>query len=102
MEEEREMPKVLTKDEAFELLNAKFDNLKPWEIIELCHDGRRFPAIVSGILRQERKFWVVELTPEIIDQILVRHHDQEIEVPLPESADETHPMWNSMGKMKDA
>lgn len=97
MEEEREMGKVLTKDEAFDLLHAKFKNLKPWEIIELCHDGRRFPAIVTGISWEDKQFYVIELTPKIVDQVLLRHHDEEIEVSLPDSPDEPHPMWNSMG-----
>jgi hypothetical protein len=90
------MLKVLSKEESFLLLRRKFVALREKKVIDLCHQGRRYPAIVVSIDRQDNSFRVLRLDEEGVDAVLRKTLPDEVEVRIPETADEVHPIWNEI------
>ena len=63
LEEASRMLEVLSKTESFQLLRRKFEELKPFDVIELCDKGRRFRAVVAekvsdGYRLTGSKMWI--------------------------------------------
>ena len=88
------MLKVLSKEESFLLLRRKFVALRDKRVIDLCNQGRKYPAIVTSVDREGKSFRVIPLDEKGIDDVLGGRLPEEVVVKIPETADEVHPMWN--------
>ena len=86
------MLRIMGKVEAFQVLRQKFDSLKPFDVIELCNDGRRFRAVVTE--KDADGFFVVELTDELLSKLVAGK--ARTRVVVPNDAESVHPMWNSL------
>ena len=101
LEEASLMLEVLSKDESFQLLRRRFEELKPLDVIELCDNGRRFRAVVAE--KVSDGFFVVELTDAILSDVVYGPPEDvrwdpppRIEVVVPDDPDVQHPMWNTL------
>lgn len=92
------MLKILSKEEAFCLLNRKFDVLKEKTVIDVCYDHIRLPAIVLSIDKNQRSFIILPLNREGIDTMLSGGRPESVTIKLPLSPDIPHPCWNEIGK----
>jgi hypothetical protein len=93
------MIKILSREESFALLNKKFKELQVNDVIDLTHDGLRYPAIVFNVYQRIRAFDVLPLTAENTDKLMRGNADGWLlgsirVILLPDSADKVHPMWN--------
>lgn len=86
------MMRVLTEEESFQLLRARFDSLKPFDLLELSLGGRRIRAVVSSVDKKGRTFAFVELNDRMLRKIA--REGRQDRVVIPESSDVPHPMWN--------
>jgi hypothetical protein len=90
------MIKVLSKEESFFLLQRKFVELKEKDVIDLCYRDRRYPAIVVSVDREANSFRVLPLDESGVADVLEKKLPEEVEVIIPRTAEEVHPMWNKV------
>jgi len=90
------MIKILSKEDSFFLLQRKFFSLKEKKVIDLCHRDRRYPAIVISVDRERSSFRVLPLDEAGVEAFLDKRFPEEVEVIVPKTADEVHPMWNEV------
>lgn len=92
------MLRVLSKEEAFCLLNRKFEVLKEKVVIDVCYEDIRLPAIVLSIDKNKRSFTILPLDKEGIETMLSGGLPEPVTISLPSSPDVEHPCWNEVGK----
>jgi hypothetical protein len=85
-------------EEAFHLMETKFAKTNVGDIIDLCYNDRRFPAVVSHIDHLNRNFSVIEIDAQKAEELLNNNSMEEIFVQLPSSMEDQRPAWNIVGK----
>ena len=91
------MLRVLSEEEAFAMMGRAFAALREHNVIDLCVDDDRFPAIVVSVDHLARKFEVVPLDKDGVRRLLHGRVPSAMTVQLPSSPGR-HPMWNTVGK----
>lgn len=90
--------KSLTKEESFQIMTLKFAQLRVHQIIDLCHDNERFPALILEVDHLKRTFSYLRLD-KMTSKIAQQADEENTKtVLLPSVASEVHPMWNLVGK----
>ncbi len=92
--------RVLSKEESFERLKTKFIKLSEYDIIDLCYENERFPAVVVSVDYVGRAFEVVPLTKALIirGMLNITSIPETKTIQLPDSPADAHPSWNIVGK----
>lgn len=97
------MLNILSKEQAFQLMERNYEALRPHQIIDLMHEGRRCPAYVRGVYRGSRSFLAVLLDRQAVREVdaFALGGDQPprmrtVEVALPDAPCDSHPMWNTL------
>ena len=95
--------RVLSKKEAFILLEKKFSLLKPLDVIDVCHGTKRHAALVTQVSHEGRNFSFIPLDRKTCSELLSSRvplseeaTNREVTVSLPRTEDEQHPMWNTI------
>jgi hypothetical protein len=91
------MLRVLSKEESFSMMRRAFAALRAHDVIDLCFEDERFPAIVVSIDKIAKKFEVVRLDKEGVRALLHGRVPCPVRVVLPPAPGE-HPMWNLVGR----
>jgi hypothetical protein len=63
------MLRVLSAEESFAMMLQSFERLKQYDMIDLTHDDKRYPAVVCNIDRSEKAFEVIPL-PGVARQVV--------------------------------
>lgn len=96
------MLKVLSKEESFHALERNFSELTEYDIIDLCHEDERFPAVVVSVDYAGRSFEAVRLTKTLMVSLMSGSVSPApiptITVSIPPEPSERHPGWNVVGK----
>lgn len=94
--------RILTSEESFDMMQAKFNQLNVNDLIDLCYDNRRYAALVISINKDQRYFRAYRVDAEAIRRIAsgspLPDSCDIVTVFLPPSPCNIHPQWNFVGK----
>lgn len=83
-------------------MEARFAKLRPYDVIDLCYEDQRYPAIVTKIDLLKRAFTVLRLDRAMVQSLVeggvMPDSASTVMVRLPATASEVHPQWAVVGK----
>lgn len=92
------MSQVLTQEQSFLMMEKRFAALREHDVIDLCWQDSRFPAVVTEINLVEKSFKVVSLGKQAIRSVLAGEQQEPIVVQLPSAPSDRHPAWSVVGR----
>jgi hypothetical protein len=94
---------VLSKEQVFRHMEKCFSKMRPFDVIELCHENSKFAAIVMGVDHASRSFSVLPLRSRhdvcnllAAGQIL----PNQLWIRIPEAPCDVMPLWNAVGQVE--
>ena len=93
---------LISSDQSHESMERKFAALKTYDIIELCYENKKFPAIVYTVNHSERNFTILKLDKSVVKDLckgfgLGFTNVESIVVEIPSKPQKVHPNWNLIG-----
>lgn len=86
--------RMLTREQSFRRAMEGFARLEVGQVIDLCHGGERFPAIVSGVSHGDASFEVIPLKEDGVFGILGGETPPRSKITMPDGPCEVQTMWN--------
>lgn len=97
------MMRVLSKEQAFRHMEECFSKMQPFDIVELCHQNRKFAAIVMGIDHVSRSFSVLPLrSRHDVSNLLATTPiwPNQLGIRIPDKPCDVMPLWNTVGQVE--